>query len=944
MENKQSIIVNKILNSSEEQLSQFLDEITDFDDLHYFMEATTKFDKAARKDKGFRDSFTKIYDDRTHFIYELLQNAEDANATCVYFKLNENSLEFKHNGTEIFTLDDIKGITGWGNSTKKEDTGTKIGKFGIGFKSVYGYTDEPEIYSRDYNFKIKDFFVPERIPAKEHFDASSTLFILPFNYRNKSASKAYEEIKKGLNDIKPETLLFLNRIKKLEWEIENNTYCVEKEQDGHTFSIFKDGELIVKYLRFDGKAQYYDKERQKDNILPISLAYKLSLEKDKTIIREDDNCNVYTFFKVKNEYAKLHYLINALFELTQARDKLVSDSEINEEILSQIADLQIETMEYLRDNGYLTTDFLGVLPNSKDQLSEMYKVFHKKLVDLFNDKDFTPTMSGEFRPASELYKGSSMYTNGPHIAEFISDKELNEMLEAEDDKCKYVSEPPLWVRNTLQNSPADLFLQDLDLNEFGVEEFYEWFDNGWQNGEQIRVWKSIVEQKDFTSLARLYRMLLQYFENNENVSCWAFNYFSIFRCTDGNMYTLNDNLFIQPENGWHKELLNNYHFIDNKSFGVSQQKNKILELFKDYFGIEEFSIETLDQEEFERLRTKYSQNDLTTNDISISKHIEDIKFLLQYYKNRSNYTMGYFEIQNKLEEMSFILTTDNRYVSVDRTYSDMRYGNDNDLMKEAKDILGLSEINIKYKEKLSGKQVNEFIDMINSIGVRKQLWYIPCKDNPQKKYASYWYTDLSSETEDYDISSLQEIIDNVRHNPKLSKLIWLSILSFPDWLAREACYRRNRRYDREFMPMQYVYTLSKSAWILDRNGYLQKPEDMTFDDLPINENWKRPAEYYEHPILKAIGFGKNTQQQREEQQRKDQVAKSVGFENAHEVEELKKLRDEMKEAGVTNEEVRNFIQRRQEKGNKPLPESASKNPERRQVKVSDEYENASEQV
>ena len=120
-ETKQSVIVKKILNATEEQLEQFLDGIKEFDDLHYFMEATTKFDKAARRDKGFRDSFTKIYDDRTHFIYELLQNAEDAKATNVYFKLNSDSLEFEHNGTELFTLDDIKGITGWGNSTKKEE-------------------------------------------------------------------------------------------------------------------------------------------------------------------------------------------------------------------------------------------------------------------------------------------------------------------------------------------------------------------------------------------------------------------------------------------------------------------------------------------------------------------------------------------------------------------------------------------------------------------------------------------------------------------------------------------------------------------------------------------------------------------------------------------------------------------------------------------------------
>ena len=91
------------------------------------------------------------YDDRTHFIFELLQNAEDAIARrktshgprAVSFDLTNSTLRFSHFGVP-FDADDVRGVCGIAESTKDL---TAIGRFGIGFKSVYAYTDRPEIHS-----------------------------------------------------------------------------------------------------------------------------------------------------------------------------------------------------------------------------------------------------------------------------------------------------------------------------------------------------------------------------------------------------------------------------------------------------------------------------------------------------------------------------------------------------------------------------------------------------------------------------------------------------------------------------------------------------------------------------------------------------------------------------------------------------------------------------
>jgi len=47
---------------------------------------------------GIREIVEELYPDRAHFIYELLQNAEDANASEASFELKDDRLVFRHNG------------------------------------------------------------------------------------------------------------------------------------------------------------------------------------------------------------------------------------------------------------------------------------------------------------------------------------------------------------------------------------------------------------------------------------------------------------------------------------------------------------------------------------------------------------------------------------------------------------------------------------------------------------------------------------------------------------------------------------------------------------------------------------------------------------------------------------------------------------------------------
>ena len=173
----------------------------------------------ANRENGFEDGFkrllTDLYPDNAHFIYELLQNAEDAEATKVRFLLNEDSIEFEHDGKLLFDSNDVDAITSIGFSTKRDDV-TSIGQFGVGFKAVFAYTSTPEIESGEYHFRIRDLVVPDAdglSPGRR--SEKKTRFVFPFDNPKKPSEKARTEVEKYLKKLDENTLLFLRHIERI---------------------------------------------------------------------------------------------------------------------------------------------------------------------------------------------------------------------------------------------------------------------------------------------------------------------------------------------------------------------------------------------------------------------------------------------------------------------------------------------------------------------------------------------------------------------------------------------------------------------------------------------------------------------------------------------------------------------------------------------------------
>ncbi|MBI4706724.1 MAG: DUF3883 domain-containing protein [Candidatus Omnitrophica bacterium] len=361
------------------------------------------------------DIFTVLYSDISHFVYEILQNAEDKKATSVSFFLCEDKLEIEHNGID-FSLDDVAGITNIGRSTKVDDW-EKIGKFGIGFKSVYAITQSPIIYSGEFHFKIQDRVVPIEV---EPLVINGTRIILPFDHPERNEKEAYKLVKERITNLKLNTLLFLKNIGRVDWLIANEKGSYTREEnEQRTMRLTSSNGEAEKYLLFRKgiKIKEFD--------LEVEIAYQLGDTEDgHEQIVSINGAQLFAFFAT-NKDTYLKFLIQGPYKTTPARDNIPLEDEVNKRIIAETANLVAESLEVLRDTGLITVDFLhSVLPTNKNEKSPIYSAIYSQVLEKFKTSRLLPNHEGKFVLANE-----SMLARGKDLIEFLTAEDLLHLFE-----------------------------------------------------------------------------------------------------------------------------------------------------------------------------------------------------------------------------------------------------------------------------------------------------------------------------------------------------------------------------------------------------------------------------------------------------------------------------------------------------------------------------------
>ena len=427
----------------------------------------------ANEDDINLDIFGDFYPDRAHFIYELLQNAEDAGASDVIFTLAETSLLFEHNGRP-FDRTDIKKITGIAVSTK-EDRDEKIGRFGIGFKAVYAYTEEPNIWSPTFSFKISDMLLPWELDPDPSLD-KQTRFKLPFNSKKKPVTDAFSEVKAWLEQISDDTLLFLSNIQSIHWQIEGvqegkilrmphneNHIEIQREIGGKSMESSH-------FLRFTQPVEKREKRY-------TAIAFELEPLSDdnssspnapmKTQFRivPARPARVAVYFTATSETSGLRFHLHAPFmpELSRAS---VRDTPANAPLFHQLASLTAKSLVDIRDLGMLDRDFLAVLPTPNDELPDRYRCIRTAIVEAMNERELTPAYRKSHKPAKKLLQASDSFKK------FMRVKDITAIDDFEDS-------PIAWaVAATQRNSDIDRFLSGLAITNWGIDRFVELLEQG----------------------------------------------------------------------------------------------------------------------------------------------------------------------------------------------------------------------------------------------------------------------------------------------------------------------------------------------------------------------------------------------------------------------------------------------------------------------------------
>jgi hypothetical protein len=366
----------------------------------------------------------KLYGDRSHFIYELLQNAEDALALRrqrepagdfprdVTFRLCKDHLEVSHYG-KLFDENDVSAICDVLRGTKTERL-DQIGTFGIGFKSVYAFTRSPEVHSGDEHFVIEQFIRPRGTQPRPLANTTQTLFFFPFDHPDFPATSAFDLIQSKLKSVGPRSLLFLHHIESLIWIVEGSGKGLYIRE---TISSDKGGAFVQ--IVGEGSGGDHTEEEwlvvqrnvrhpSRDEELPVKMAYSLDTQREGKSVKALAKSPLTAFFPTAKETG-LGVLVHAPFASTPARDNIQSDSKWNDLLLSELATLVADSLEVCKRHGFLKADFLAALPVDSETfpLGSPFRPIYDAVRNAFCANPLVPTARGGHALVSQLVLGRS---------------------------------------------------------------------------------------------------------------------------------------------------------------------------------------------------------------------------------------------------------------------------------------------------------------------------------------------------------------------------------------------------------------------------------------------------------------------------------------------------------------------------------------------------------
>ncbi len=379
------------------------------------------------ENKKFREAASRlaseIYTRKPHFIFELIQNAEDNDyeksaEPKIKFIIESNGLVIQNN-EKGFNEKNVRALCGIGGSTKAKALGF-IGEKGIGFKSVFMVTDEPQIYSNGFQFMFKhdkenhaSIIIPHWVNEIPDFvDTAQTNIVLPLKPDVKS------EISQYIDQIHPSLLLFLRKLKIV--EIENEIQYKHEKIERHDYDTRVEIERGKKksYWRIIKKPleipNHVEEERRKD-IPETEIILAFPLNEDETADTSNEQ-SVFAFLPIRRYGFK--FIIQADFLLPVSREDIIKDNEWNKWLRDSIATVFLDAVNEFKADKKLRYTFYNYLPLEEEVKDDFFLPVVGEIHETLQNTECILTETNLWKKPSDVLIGDE------EIRKLVSNEDL----------------------------------------------------------------------------------------------------------------------------------------------------------------------------------------------------------------------------------------------------------------------------------------------------------------------------------------------------------------------------------------------------------------------------------------------------------------------------------------------------------------------------------------
>ena len=808
---------------------------------------------------GIWKSIIEKYPESAHFIYELLQNADDACATRVRINLKEDGLVFAHNGTVHFSISKepdeptekvdghINAIVGAGSSTKTDGT-NKIGKFGVGFKSVFSYTERPEIYDDKFKFAIENYIIPA--PLSDDYEDrqdGETLFYLPF----KNQKRNYAEIKEKILNL-DDPILFLHHLKAIE---------VHLAEDGTRFTYTKKilreiaGEIKSELLELDncGSIKYiwlFTRNIKIENAKQyISVGFRLTDDR-KQIDVSRKNGKVFCFFPTKESF-NLCFMTHAPFFLTESRQNIMNfgdDAAVNNYFKKELALLCSDSLVILKDIGkddksfILNDSLFHIIPEDND-------IFFNAILEKVRGEALLLSRGKEYLLPQNCYMTSD------RLMRLLSKKQL-QMLTGEKD-CDFLmdikGEVQAWARRICQK---ELKVADYTNEKFASHLTADFMSN--QDSEWVKRFYSyldsaaITQWKTETHDERPFDFI--YPENSLRpikVPKRPFRFAPIVFTTKGEWVApyKNDNYQYELNVFFEKTIRDNsLNFVATQYAADPKPRHFLEEL-----GIKEIGVSDYIEN---AIYPRYEPEELSISDDVLR---DDLRILAEYKNEVSSSRMG--EYIEKIKETIWLVGHGKG--NDDSLYKPSQLYDDNSMLREYFSQEDVPFVNYEYYEAIyiadAEKEslrcfLKELVlqtpilkhDCSNRWDVPHRLCYIVESNCGYDRTSFYWKNWIHIVF--YSLVGFENAVQNDNISHSISIWLWNLIEEQHLTLSYPTRYEGRKT---EANPL-IIELLKSHKWIVLKNGEKKSPVETTKEELLLNDFAGKSNDFYWRLGIKYI--------------------------------------------------------------------------------------------